>query len=39
MADFLKLSTFATTLSVRGGLPAATTAAFQLSPVPFDNQF
>ncbi|QKG57403.1 alkaline phosphatase [Hymenobacter sp. BRD128] len=39
MADFLKLSTFATTLNVRGNLPAATVDAFHLSPVPFENQF
>lgn len=39
MADFLKLSLFATTLNVRGGLSAATTDAFQLSPVPFESQF
>ena len=39
MADFLRLSMFATTLNVRGSLPAGVTDAFQLSPVPFENQF
>ena len=39
MADFLKLSTFATGLGVRGGSPATTTSNLQLAPVPFDDQF
>ncbi|MDJ0365149.1 alkaline phosphatase [Hymenobacter sp. H14-R3] len=40
MADFMNLSLFASTLSVRGGnAPQAPLDGFQLSPVPFESQF
>jgi len=40
MADFMGLSLFGTTLSVRGGvLPTPTADVVQLSPVPFADQF
>lgn len=40
MADFLKLSTFATALGVRGGSPTGVAKTeLQLAPVPFEDQF
>ncbi|RZL02285.1 MAG: T9SS type A sorting domain-containing protein, partial [Hymenobacter sp.] len=40
MADFLNLSTFASTLGARGAsTPQAALDGFQLSPVPFESKF